>query len=45
MSVDLFLCQVSKGSDVRFPRNGLGKIDEEEKIGIIRTTRVAIAKQ
>jgi hypothetical protein len=26
---DLFLCQVSKGSAVRFPRNGPDKIDAE----------------
>jgi hypothetical protein len=45
MSDDLFLCQVSKGSVVRFPRNVPDKIDAEEKSGIIRITRIAIAKQ
>ena len=45
LSDDLFLCQVSKGSTVRFPRNGPDKIDAEEKSGIIRITRFAIAKQ
>jgi hypothetical protein len=36
LSDDLFLCQVSKGSTARFPRNGPDKIDAEEKRGIIR---------
>jgi hypothetical protein len=36
LSDDLFLCQVSKGSTVRFPRNVLDKIDAEEKSVIIR---------
>jgi hypothetical protein len=39
LSEDLFLCQVSKGSAVRFPRNAPDKIDAEEKGGIIRITR------
>jgi hypothetical protein len=34
LSDDLFLCQVSKGSAVRFPRNVPDKIDAEEKSGI-----------
>jgi hypothetical protein len=48
LSDDLFLCQVSKESTVRFPRNVLDKIDAEEKSGTIRIiiiTRIAIAKQ
>jgi hypothetical protein len=32
LSDDLFLCQVSKGSAVRFPRNTPVKIDAEEKV-------------
>ena len=43
LSDDLFLCQVSKGSAVRFPRNSPDKIDAEEidaEAGrIIRITR------
>ena len=39
LSDDLFLGQVSKGSAVRFPRNGPDKIDVEEKSGIIRIAR------
>jgi hypothetical protein len=35
LSDDLFLCQVSKGSAVRFQRNVPDKIDAEEKSGII----------
>ena len=35
LSDDLFLCQVSKGYTVRFPRNVPDKIDAEEKGGII----------
>jgi hypothetical protein len=35
LSDDLFLCQVSKGYTVRFPRNVSDKIDAEEKGGII----------
>ena len=48
LSDDLFLCQVSKGSTVRFPRNVPDKIDAEEKSGTIRIiiiTSIAIAKQ
>ena len=37
LSDDLFLCQVSKGSAVRFQRNVPDKIDAEEKSGIIIT--------
>jgi hypothetical protein len=33
LSDDLFLCQVSKGSAVRFQRNVPDKIDAEEKSG------------
>ena len=36
LSNDLFLCEVSKGYTVRFPRNVPDKIDAEEKGGIIR---------
>ena len=42
MSVDLFLCQVSKGSAVRFPRNVPDKIDADEKSGIIRIIIIRI---
>ena len=35
LSDDLFLCQVSKGSTVHFPRNLPDKFDAEEKSGII----------
>ena len=42
LSEDLFLFQVSKGSAVRFPRNVPGKIDAEEKSGIIRIIIILI---